>query len=181
MPCLLVSARQWSFSLPTDSRKKVSCTLTDIFIHGLRWHKKNVSPRPYTLSAQPYDFEPHWLIPNFFVAHFHFWQFHALVSRILLRSSCSKSLINGQSLYTRYCGKALLPNSTFTLLVSQQVFWHRDQNFITAFSCYLYLTQSVHLTHIFPIFMFFSKLFPSRGMLKRTSMIQNLECPLLKP
>ena len=32
----------------------------------------------YTLGAQPYVFEPHWLISNIFVAHFHFEQFHAL-------------------------------------------------------------------------------------------------------
>ena len=27
---------------------------------------------PYTLGAQPSDFEPHWLISDIFVAHFHF-------------------------------------------------------------------------------------------------------------
>ena len=105
MPCLLVSARQWSFSLSTDGRKMFLARLQTFLYMVYVGIKKNVSPRPYTLSAQPYDFEPHWLILNIFVAHFHFWQFHALVSRILLRSNCSKYLINGQSLYTRYCGK----------------------------------------------------------------------------
>ena len=36
----------------------------------------------YTLCVQPYVNEPHWLISEISVAHFHFWPFHALVLRI---------------------------------------------------------------------------------------------------
>ena len=58
-----------------------------------------ISDIRYTLGAQPYDFEPHWLTSNIFVAHSHVWQFYSLVARILLQRDCSKSLINGLSLF----------------------------------------------------------------------------------
>ena len=35
----------------------------------------------YILGAQPYVFEPHWLITTIWAAHFHFWSFHALSCR----------------------------------------------------------------------------------------------------
>lgn len=38
--------------------------------------------RFHGLGAQPYVFEPLRLIPNIWVAHFHIWQFHVLVSRL---------------------------------------------------------------------------------------------------
>ena len=150
-------------SLPTDSRKKVSCTPTDIFIHGLRWHKKNVSPRPYTLSAQPYDFERHWLIPNFFVAHFHFWQFHALVSRILLRSNCSKSLIMN-SHYTQGIVERHSYRTPPSLSLSHNRFFGTEiSNIKTAFSL-LPVPDTVcsldsHLSHFHVLL----KIFPKQG------------------
>ena len=48
-------------------------------------------------------------------------------------------------------------------------------NFKTVFYCYLYLTQYVHLIHIFPIFLFVSKIFPCRVLLDRSSPVHNLE------
>ena len=35
------------------------------------WWIKKTTGTEYTLGAQPYDFEPHWLISNFFMTHYH--------------------------------------------------------------------------------------------------------------
>ena len=51
----------------------------------------------------------------------------------------------------------------------------------TVFSCYLYLTQYVHLIHhIFP-FSYFSQNFSLQGLLDRSSLSHRLEFPLSKP
>ena len=43
--------------------------ITFIKKYTYKWVNKYIL---YTLGAQPYDFEPHWLISDIFVAHFHF-------------------------------------------------------------------------------------------------------------
>ena len=54
-------------------------------------------------------------------------------------------------------------------------------NFRTVISCYRYLTQFVHWTHIFCIFIFFSKVFPCSRLLDCSCLIHNLEFSLSKP
>ena len=124
------------------------------------------------LAAQPYDLEPRWLISIIFMAHSR--QFHTIVSRILQQANCSKSLINGQSLFIkhslcvyfstqdtqnvveRHSYRTRPSLSVFrNILLEKTVkplkvkfFWHRDLKFKTVILCYLYLSQYVQL--IFP-------------------------------
>ena len=55
-------------------------------------------------------------------------------------------------------------------------------NFEIEFSCYLYLTQYVHLIHhIFPVFIFFSQNLSLRGLGGRSTLIHNIDLPLSEP
>ena len=79
--------------------------------------------------------------------------------------------------------KALVTNSTFTSFK----LWNHwqfsllahgcqiSENIKAVLSCYLHLTQYVHLIHIFPSFIFYSKYFPCRELLDHSSPIHNLE------
>ena len=87
--------------------------------------------------------------------------------------------------YMRSCGKALIPNSTFTLCISyhfirenyettdSKVSQHRK--FQMLFSCYLSLTSMFTRFTASFLFSYFSRNF------SRYSLIHNLEYPLSKP
>ena len=79
--------------------------------------------------------------------------------------------------------KALVTNFTFTSFK----LWNHwqfsllahgcqiSENIKAVLSCYLHLTQYVHLIHIFPSFVFYSKYFCCRGLLDQFSPIHNLK------
>ena len=154
----------------------------------------------HLLVPKPYDFEPQIFLWLVFI-------FGTLVSQILQQHNCSKSLISGQSLFIKHSQgvyfstqntKDIVRKRSYrtppSLSVSRNFLLQKTikppaarsvgtgiSSFRTVIFCYLYLTQFVHWTHIFCIFIFFSKIFPCSRLLDCSSLIHNLEFSLSEP
>ena len=123
----------------------------------------------YTLGAQPYIFEPYWLISTIWAAHFHFWAFHALSCREF-QSCVVVNLIHIFSIFILVskifpCGGLLrLSSLIFNLALSLLSKPRRVYRSSMTLSKCIFL-----IYHIFHFHVFSQSFSPAGGLLRRST------------